>query len=100
MAEIVSTLPPGLEFYRSTPLFVAETVPAGLLAAHSTKAGVWGLLKVQQGRVRYCLDEGERESSVIIAGGVAVIEPERPHHVELLDADSAFCVEFYRASQG
>jgi tellurite resistance-related uncharacterized protein len=34
---------------------------------------------------------------VIAAGEMAVIEPEAAHHVEMLDADSAFLIEFHRA---
>lgn len=32
-------------------------------------------------------------------GGTVVIEPQALHHVELLDGDSAFFVEFYRAEE-
>lgn len=32
-------LPPGLEPYRRTDTFSEQTVPAGLLRAHSTKVG-------------------------------------------------------------
>ena len=53
-------------------------------------------LRVQRGRVRYCLDGETPEETLIESGGTAVIEPEVPHHVELLDADSAFLVEFHR----
>ncbi|MGD9804056.1 MAG: DUF1971 domain-containing protein [Hyphomicrobiaceae bacterium] len=96
MTRITSILPPGLVRYKETPEFTQATVPAALLAAHSVKAGVWGLLRVQRGRVRYCLDGETPEETLIESGGTAVIEPEVPHHVELLDADSAFLVEFHR----
>ena len=97
MARITTTLPPGLVCYRSTATFTPESVPAALLRAHNTKAGVWGLLRVLRGRVRYCLDGAVPETVVIAHGGTTVIEPETPHHVELLDADTAFVVEFHRA---
>jgi quercetin dioxygenase-like cupin family protein len=51
---------------------------------------------VLQGRVRYCLDEGAPEALLIGPGGTAAIEPGVRHHVELLDEDSAFLVEFHR----
>lgn len=97
MTRIASQLPPGLACYRQTPTFTRDNVPAALLAAHSVKAGIWGLLRVLRGRVRYCLDGEVPETILIASGGTAVIEPQAPHHVELPDADSAFLVEFHRA---
>lgn len=95
MIRIATTLPPGLVRYKQTPEFTPQSVPEALLAAHSIKAGVWGLLRVLRGRVRYCLDG---DSALLVeAGSTAVIEPEISHHVELLDEDSTFIVEFHRA---
>jgi len=90
------SLPPGLTCYKRIAQFTRATVPAGLLAEHKTKMGVWGLLRVTGGRVRYCIDH-PRSSVDIAAGDAAVIEPQVLHHVELLDSDSSFLVEFYRA---
>jgi tellurite resistance-related uncharacterized protein len=70
---------------------------AALLRTHNTKAGVWGLLRVLRGRVRYYLDGPMPRSALITPSGTAVIAPEMPHHVELMDEDSTFLVEFYRA---
>jgi tellurite resistance-related uncharacterized protein len=98
MTRIMTTLPPGLACYRETAEFNRETVPAALLQAHRIKADVWGLLRVLRGRVRYSIDDEAPETAVVAAGAVAVIEPGLAHHVELLDADSAFRVEFYRRS--
>lgn len=97
MTRIASDLLPGLACYRRTPVFTQANVPAALLGTHTTKAGVWGLLRVLRGRVRYCLDGTAPETTVLVQGGSAVIEPEVPHHVELLDSESAFLVEFHRA---
>jgi tellurite resistance-related uncharacterized protein len=89
-------LPPGLTCYKRTAQFTLGTVPAGLLAEHKTKMGVWGLLRVTGGRIRYCIDHPP--SIVDVAtGDAAVIGPQILHHVELLDSDSSFFVEFYRA---
>ncbi len=96
MTRIREALPPGLVLVRRTPLFTRETVPPALLSQHSVKAGMWGLLRVERGRVRYCLDGESTDTHVVVEGGAAVIEPESLHHVELLDEDSAFFVEFHR----
>ena len=39
--------------YRSTPVFDQDTLPAALRARHSTKAGVWGVIRVLEGRLCY-----------------------------------------------
>jgi hemoglobin len=97
MTRIATILPPGLVRYKQTSEFTPQSVPDALLAAHSVKAGVWGLLRVLRGRVRYCFD-GEPPASLIVGeSGTALIEPEVRHHVQLLGEDSVFLVEFYRA---
>jgi hemoglobin len=97
MTRIASRLPPGLVRYRATPVFTRDSVPATLLAAHSVKAGMWGLLRVLHGRIRYCLEGETPEVLVVEQGGTVVIEPKVQHRVELLDANSTFLVEFHRA---
>lgn len=100
MTRIREALPPGLVLVRRTALFTRETVPTALLSQHTVKAGMWGLLRVERGRVRYCLDGEAADTHVVAEGGATVIEPEAPHHVELLDEDSAFFVEFHRQGAG
>ncbi|MCZ7595861.1 MAG: DUF1971 domain-containing protein [Hyphomicrobium sp.] len=95
-ASITASLPPGLEHYKTSPEFTSTTVPQSLLSAHRTKAGVWGLLRVAQGRLRYCIDAAPPQALVIEQSGTAVIDPEALHHVELLDAETRFLIEFHR----
>ncbi len=90
-------LPPGLTSYKSTPLFTHESIPESLLTAHKIKAGVWGVLRVTGGRVRYCIDGPPSSAEVVSKGGSVLIEPQVLHHAELLDHDSSFFIEFYRA---
>ncbi len=72
-------------------------MPQALLSSHSVKTGVWGLLRVVRGRVRYCLDGQAQVSVIVPEGGAAVIAPGVAHHVELLDMLSTFFIEFHRA---
>ncbi len=44
-----SQIPSHFEPYQRTEVFDEVTVPAGLLANHTTKAGVWGQIHVQSG---------------------------------------------------
>lgn len=66
--------------YRSTPLFDEETLPTALRARHSTKAGVWGVIRVIEGQVRLsCLDP---VSDVILdVDHSGIVLPEQPHFV-------------------
>jgi len=72
---ILSELPRGLAPYARTPEFTPDTLPAKLQAAHSTKAGTWGLLHVQAGSVRYTLEPPQNGEVIVSAGQTVVIEP-------------------------
>lgn len=88
-------LPDGVELVRSTPVFDEHSVPAGLLAEHRVADGVWGLLVVEAGSVRFVFEDGEARPAMIGAGDTQVIPPGRPHHLEL-DDPVTFHVEFHR----
>ncbi|MBN8937705.1 MAG: DUF1971 domain-containing protein [Rhizobiales bacterium] len=64
-------------------MFDQDNLPAGLRREHRTKAGVWALIHVVEGRLRYrILDPlGETE---LAAGKPGVVCPEQPHEVEPL----------------
>ena len=88
-------LPKGFEAYKRTPDFTADSVPAGLLRHHSTKPGVWALIHVLEGRLRYVVEPPLVHEEVIDAGGQAVIVAEVLHRVEPEGA-VRFFVEFFR----
>jgi tellurite resistance-related uncharacterized protein len=79
--------------YRTTPVFDETSLPAALRAAHSTKAGVWGMVRVLAGRVKLIFVEPKAE---------LVLDPETPgrllpqqvHYVEPL-GPMQMCVAFY-----
>lgn len=88
-------LPPGLVAYRRTPVFTEETMPQGLRHRHQTKAGVWALITVVEGRLRFRrLDPAS--DTVLDPAKTAVVVPEEPHEVEPL-GPVRFFVEFYAA---
>lgn len=95
-------LPEGLEAYRSTPEFDEASVPAGLLRAHSTKAEVWGLIRVLEGRLLYKVTDHRRvatECLLAADGKPGVVEPEILHQVEP-SGRVRFFVEFFRKPRG
>ncbi|WP_176593526.1 DUF1971 domain-containing protein [Sphingobium sp. EM0848] len=66
--------------YRSTPVFDQDTLPAALRARHATKAGVWGVIRVLEGRLQFtCLDPASE--SVLTPGSPGVVFPQQPHFV-------------------
>jgi tellurite resistance-related uncharacterized protein len=91
-------LPAGLEAYRRTPEFSEASVPTGLLRAHSTKAGVWGLIRVLEGQLLYQVTDLRRVPTerLLAAGDTpGVVEPEILHQVEP-KGSVRFFVEFFR----
>jgi tellurite resistance-related uncharacterized protein len=91
-------LPAGLEAYRRTPEFNEASVPAGLLQAHSTKAGVWGLIRVVEGQLLYRVTDHRRVARERLLGAFdapGVVEPEILHQVEP-KGSVRFFVEFFR----
>jgi tellurite resistance-related uncharacterized protein len=92
-------LPANLVPYRRTAEFTETTVPAGLLRAHSTKPGAWGLIHVLEGRLAYRITDLRRPKSETILnpdGEPGVVEPGILHEVEPL-GPVRFYVEFLRA---
>jgi tellurite resistance-related uncharacterized protein len=92
-------IPSGHVTYRKTPVFTADTIPAGLRSKHSTKAGVWGRLQVSSGTIAYVVEGPPEERRVLAAGESVVIVPERQHRVEALGPVELY-VEFLRAPRG
>lgn len=94
--------PEGLHSYKRTPSFSETTVPAGLLNEHATKEGVWGLIHVEEGELRYMVTDARRERSRMTltpATEPGVVEPTILHCVEPVGR-VRFHVEFLRPAQG
>lgn len=90
-------LPEGAVLTRRTPDFTIETVPPGLLANHSTKAGVWGLIVVTQGRLHFS-DAETGLTRVLAAGDSQAVAPQAVHAVAL-EPDACFHVAFHRLAE-
>lgn len=90
---MTTALPPGLTAYRRTPVFDQDSVPAGLLRGHSTKAGVWALIHVLEGRLEYRILEPSA-STILAPGSPGVVVPQQLHEVKPL-GPVRFFVEFH-----
>jgi tellurite resistance-related uncharacterized protein len=90
---MTESLPPGLAPYKRTPVFDQDSMPAGLRHEHRTKPGVWALIQVLEGRLRYRIIDspGDQVLSPDVAG---IVNPQQPHAVEPI-GKVRFFVEFY-----
>lgn len=80
--------------YRSTIVFDQDSLPEGLQRAHSTRDGVWGVIRVLEGRVRYHIEDGSAPPQDLTPATPGLIQPAQPHHVEPL-GPMRMQVEFY-----
>ena len=87
-------LPANATAYKRTRVFTQHTVPAGLLRDHTTAAGVWGMIHVLSGRLRYVVPSAGYDVE-LTPGHDGIVEPEVPHHVTPV-GDVEFYVEFWR----
>lgn len=90
------TVPEHFVPYKRTPTFTEQTVPAGLLKHHTTKAGSWGKIVVLKGRLWYRVLAPELEEILLTPELNGVVEPQVPHEVRP-EGPVEFFVEFYRA---
>jgi tellurite resistance-related uncharacterized protein len=79
--------------YRSTPVFDEQTLPQALRQAHTTKAGVWGVIRVLEGCVRYRVEAHDHDI-ILSPGTPGLVRPQEPHHVEPV-GPMRMQVEFY-----
>jgi len=84
--------------YRSTPVFDETTLPAALRSRHSTKAGVWGVIRVIEGRLR--LTYLDPPSEIMLDPQTpGPLLPQQPHFVEPL-GPMKMQVDFYDQPPG
>lgn len=98
MSDNPAKLPDDLQPYRRTDVFTETSVPKGLLKAHTTKEGAWGLIHVLEGRLAYRIGDPRRpRSEIVLTPDTApgVVEPTILHEVEPL-GPVRFFVEFHR----
>ncbi len=89
------SLPQGVVAYRRTGEFDQDTMPAKMRNAHSTKPGVWALIHVLEGQLRYSVPSWG-EDVILVPGTPGIVAPTVEHNVEPHGAVRMF-VEFYAA---
>lgn len=88
-------LPEGFAPYKRTATFDQDTLPAGLRSRHTLKRGVWAVLHVLEGHLRYRVHEPAAGERLLAAGDTASIAPEVAHEVEPQGSVS-FYIEFHK----
>ena len=78
--------------YRTTSVFDEASLPAALRRDHSTKSGVWGVIRVLEGRLRLETEAGE--ARVLTPEAPGLVRPEERHRVEP-EGPMRMQVEFY-----
>lgn len=94
-------LPAEARPYRRTAEFTEQTVPEALRRAHNTKAGVWGLITVLEGRLAYRITDPRRDPSERVLTpqtDAGLVEPTILHEVEP-QGPVRFYVEFWRVPE-
>ena len=80
--------------YRRTPEFTESTIPKGLLKEHTTKPGVWGVIRVTQGLLEYRILKPAPEQRLLTPDKPGIAEPTVPHEVAPI-GPVRFYVEFH-----
>ena len=79
--------------FRVTPVFDQDSLPESLREAHNMKDGVWGVIRVLEGLLRYVIAEPMREQ-ILMPGRPGLINPCQLHFLEPI-GDVRMQVEFY-----
>lgn len=91
---MIDGLSPDLPAYKRTPVFDETTLPAGLRKRHSTKAGVWGVIHILEGKLLYRTLEPFNEVIADASMPSLIIEPQMEHEVDPVGS-VRFYVEFH-----
>lgn len=94
-STLPADLPPEVSPYRRTPVFDQDSLPAALRREHSTKAGVWAVIHVLEGRLRYRTLEPPSET-LLSPEQPGLIRPQQLHEVAP-EGPVRFFVEFHAA---
>lgn len=90
-------LPAGFAAYKHTPEFDEGSIPAALQKDHTTKPGVWGVIRVITGQLRYIVEPPLARELVLDPEHRGIVVPEVLHRVSPI-GQVRFFVEFYRAA--
>lgn len=79
--------------YRTTPVFDETTLPDALKREHRTRDGVWGVIRVLEGELKFVVAEGGVET-ILTPDRPGLVQPQQAHRVEPL-SKLRMQIEFY-----
>jgi tellurite resistance-related uncharacterized protein len=79
--------------YRTTPVFDETTLPDALKREHRTKDGVWGVIRVLEGELKFVLADSGSET-ILTPDRTGLVQPQQSHRVEPL-SKLLVQIEFY-----
>lgn len=79
--------------YRTTPVFDETTLPDALRREHCTKEGVWGVIRVLEGELKFVQAESGAET-ILTPDRPGFVRPQQTHRVEPLPK-LRMQIEFY-----
>lgn len=79
-------IPAQVQAYRSIGPFGPDDLPKGLLANHRLAEGVWGQVRLEEGRIDFVWDDGQGGRQTLTAPAEISVPPKVPHHLELSGA--------------
>lgn len=88
-----TALPADVAPYKCSPEFNEHTLPQALRHDHNTKPGVWALIHVLEGELRYCVPQWQHDI-ILRSGQHGIVAPQVKHFVEPRGPMRMF-VEFY-----
>ncbi|WP_299798495.1 DUF1971 domain-containing protein [uncultured Shewanella sp.] len=95
----MSFVPKGYVNYHSTCVFTTKSMPKVLLEPHYTRVGVYGLLHVICGELRFYgyADKSAKPEKVVLvkANETAISHPQYWHRFEPLTDDTQFEIHFF-----
>jgi tellurite resistance-related uncharacterized protein len=94
--EAGGVLPEDAAAYKQSPVFDQDTLPVALRRHHQTKQGVWGVIRILEGRLAYTTFAPDCER-ILDPDSPAVVQPGEPHMVRPIGT-VRFLIEFYRTA--
>ena len=89
-----AAIPPTAKPYKRSPVFTETTVPEGFLRDHSTRHGVWGVIHVASGSLRFTVPSTGHEE-ILTPSRTGIAEPAVTHRVTPI-GPVTFYIEFWR----
>ena len=93
-AAVAAAIPAKARPYKRSPVYTGSTVPKGFLRNHSTRDGVWGVIHVVSGMLRFSVPSTGHEE-VLAPDRTGIAEPTVEHRVAP-QGPVEFYIEFWR----